>query len=111
MLGDEPFGYQPTTRQARPRRTTSSLPEPRAHGGREASTSDIEAGHGLSSDGQSSRVRICVRFRIAGAANSTIGDIVIQEKSQDCSQCVTNAPPAKNGKLAIAAAIAQVKPD
>jgi hypothetical protein len=49
---------------------------------------------------------MCVRFRIAGAANSTIGDIVIQAKSQDCSQCVTNVPPAKKGKLAIAAAIA-----
>ena len=53
---------------------------------------------------------MCVKFRIAGAANSTIGDIVIQAKIQDWSQCVTNVPPAMNGKLAIAAAIAHVEP-
>lgn len=34
---------------------------------------------------------------MAGAANSTIGNIMIQAISQDCSQCVTNVPTAKNG--------------
>lgn len=60
---------------------------------------------------QSSRVKIYVRFRITGVANRTIGNIMIQATIRDCSQSAINGPPAKNGKLAIAAAIAQVKPD
>lgn len=46
-----------------------------------------------------------------GAANSTIGNIITQAINHDCSQCATNVPDAINGKLAIAAAIAQVRPD
>ncbi len=54
---------------------------------------------------------MCVRFRIAGAANITTGNIMIQATDDDRSQCVTNVPLVKKGKLAIAAAIAQVRPD
>lgn len=60
---------------------------------------------------QSSRVKACVRFRITGVANRTIGNIMIQATSHDCSQCAMNVPLARNGELAIAAAIAQVRPD
>jgi hypothetical protein len=52
-----------------------------------------------------------VKLRIAGAANSTIGNIVIQAINQDCSQCEASVPDVKNGTLAIAAATAQVRPD
>ena len=48
---------------------------------------------------------------MAGAANSTIGVIVIHATIQDCSQYVTNVSAARNGTLAIAAATAQVRPD
>ena len=48
---------------------------------------------------------------MAGAANSTTGNIMTQATSHDCSQCTTKVPAAINGKLAIAAAIAQVRPD
>ena len=48
---------------------------------------------------------------IAGAANNTIGIIVIQAMIHDCSQCEANVPAARNGALAIAAATAQVRPD
>jgi len=54
---------------------------------------------------------MCVRFRIAGAANSTTGNIMIQATNHDCSQRVVKVPVATKGKLAIAAAIAQVRPD
>jgi hypothetical protein len=48
---------------------------------------------------------------MAGAANSTTGNIRSQENSQDCSQCTTKLPDVIMGALAIAAAIAQVNPD
>jgi hypothetical protein len=48
---------------------------------------------------------------MAGAANSTIGSIVIQATNDDHSQWLTKAPVVANGRLAIAAAIAQVRPD
>ena len=48
---------------------------------------------------------------MAGAANNTIGVIVIQAIIQDCSQCAANVPAVRNGTLAIAAATAQVRPD
>ena len=48
---------------------------------------------------------------MAGAANSTIGSIMIQATNHDCSQWVTKVPVATKGKLAIPAAIAQVSPD
>ena len=60
---------------------------------------------------QSSRVKRCVRLRMAGAANSTIGSIMIQATNHDCSQWVMKVPVATKGKLAIPAAIAQVRPD
>ena len=59
----------------------------------------------------SSRVRRCVNLRMAGAANSTTGNITSQARSPDFIQCFAKEPSAKNGKLAIAAAMAQVKPD
>ena len=60
---------------------------------------------------QSSRVKRFVRRRMAGAANSTIGSIMIQATNDDRSQWITKVPVAMKGKLAIAAAIAQVRPD
>jgi hypothetical protein len=48
---------------------------------------------------------------MAGAANSTIGSIMIQATNDDRSQWITKVPVAMKGKLAIAAAIAQVRPD
>jgi hypothetical protein len=51
------------------------------------------------------------RDLIAGAAASTSGNIAIHEISQDSSQFARNSPVRSSGKLAIAAAIAQVKPD
>jgi hypothetical protein len=48
---------------------------------------------------------------MAGAANSTIGSIVSQARSQDRSQCDMKESVARNGALATAAAIAQVKQD
>ena len=48
---------------------------------------------------------------MAGAANTTTGNIINHAKNQDCSQCDRNEPVSRNGKLAIAAAIAQVKQD
>ena len=49
--------------------------------------------------------------RIAGAAKITIGSIRSQETSQDCNQCVAKYPVVLTGKLAMAAAIADVRPD
>ena len=48
---------------------------------------------------------------MAGAAKSTIGSIMIQATNHDCNQWVTKVPAAMKGKLAIPAAIAQVRPD
>ena len=48
---------------------------------------------------------------MVGAANKTIGNMMSQANSHDCSQCEANVPDAKNGALAIAAATAQVRPD
>ena len=48
---------------------------------------------------------------MTGAANSTTGNIRNQENNQDCNQYVTKLPDVISGKLAIAAAIAQVSPD
>ena len=50
-------------------------------------------------------------MRMAGAANSTTGNIMNQARSPDFSQCFAKEPSAKNGKLAMAAATVQVKPD
>ena len=60
---------------------------------------------------QSSRVKRFVRRRMAGAANSTIGSIMIQATNDDRNQWITKVPVAMKGKLAIAAAIVQVRPD
>jgi hypothetical protein len=49
--------------------------------------------------------------RIAGAANSTTGSIIVQEVSQDSSQCWTKSPIESTGRLAIAAATEEVRPD
>jgi hypothetical protein len=48
---------------------------------------------------------------IAGAAARTSGNIVIHEINQDNNQFSTKPPVLMSGKLAIAAAIAHVKPD
>jgi hypothetical protein len=48
---------------------------------------------------------------MAGAANWTIGSIMIEATNHDCSQWVTKVSVAMKGKLAIPAAIAQVRPD
>jgi hypothetical protein len=48
---------------------------------------------------------------MAGAANSTIGSIMIQATNHDCSQWFMKVPIAMKGELAIPAAIAQVRPD
>jgi hypothetical protein len=50
-------------------------------------------------------------LRMAGAANNTTGNIMSQATNPDSSQCFAKEPSVKNGKLAIAAATAQVKPD
>ena len=50
-------------------------------------------------------------MRMAGAANNTTGNIISQATNPDRSQCMVKEPSAMNGRLAIAAAIAQVKPD
>jgi hypothetical protein len=68
------------------------------------------AGHSIGQI-QSSRVKRFVKRRMAGAANSTIGSIVIQATNDDRSQWIKKVPVAMKGKLAIAAAIAQVRPD
>jgi hypothetical protein len=68
------------------------------------------AGHSIDQI-QSSRVKRFVKRRMAGAANSTIGSIVIQATIDDRSQWIKKVPVAMKGKLAIAAAIAQVRPD
>jgi hypothetical protein len=60
---------------------------------------------------RSSRVKSCVRRRMMGAANSTIGSIMIQATNDDRSQWIMKVPLAMKGKLAIPAAIAQVRPD
>jgi len=59
----------------------------------------------------SSLVTAWVKRRMTGAANSTTGNIRNQENNQDCNQYVTKLPDVISGKLAIAAAIAQVSPD
>ena len=58
-----------------------------------------------------SRVKTNDSLRIAGAANTTTGSIRSHAISQDRSQCCRKESLAKNGKLAIAAAIADVSPD
>ena len=60
---------------------------------------------------QRSSVRMCVSVRIAGAASSTIGSIMIQATNQDCSQWATKDPAARKGTFATPVAIAQVRPD
>ena len=45
-----------------------------------------------------------------GAAKSTTGIIVAQAINQELNQCSRKADSAKNGALAIAAAIAEVNP-
>jgi hypothetical protein len=52
-----------------------------------------------------------VKRRMKGAANRTIGDINTHDKSQDPSQWLRNDPSVRRLALAIAAAIALVKPD
>jgi hypothetical protein len=49
--------------------------------------------------------------RSAGAAANTTGSMVSQEINQDTIQFCKKPPALMNGKLAIAAAIAHVKPD
>ena len=49
--------------------------------------------------------------RIAGTATTTSGNIVAQETSQDITQLLRKLPVARNGKLAIPAAIKDVNPD
>jgi hypothetical protein len=48
---------------------------------------------------------------MAGAAARTSGNMVTHEITQDNSQFWTKPPVLTSGKLAIAAAIAHVKPD
>ena len=49
--------------------------------------------------------------RIAGTAITTSGNIVAQEISQDITELLRKLPGARNGKLAIPAAIKDVNPD
>lgn len=56
-------------------------------------------------------VKRSVKRRINGAATTTTGNIVSQEMPQDLNQCCKKAPSLTKGRLAIAAAIAQVTPD
>jgi hypothetical protein len=46
---------------------------------------------------QSSRVNTCVSLRMAGAAKTTIGNIMTQTSSHDRSQCGTKVLPAMDG--------------
>ena len=50
-------------------------------------------------------------LRISGAANNTSGSINIQDNNHETTQCLMKLFCAKNGKLAIAAATAEVSPD
>jgi hypothetical protein len=58
-----------------------------------------------------SRVSRIEKDLIAGAARRTTGSIVAQEISHDASQCLTNTDGEVAGRLAMAAAIRQVRPD
>ena len=49
--------------------------------------------------------------RIAGAARTTTGSIIIHEMIHDIAQWVRNWPTVTTGKLAIPAAIRLVSPD
>ena len=59
----------------------------------------------------SSRVSRSENARIAGAASSTIGSIAAQAISHETIQCCTNSDADGAGKLAIPAAISEVRPD
>jgi hypothetical protein len=59
----------------------------------------------------SSRVKISASDLIAGAASRTIGNIVTQAINQDTSQFQRKLPVARDGKLAMPAAIKHVSPD
>lgn len=59
----------------------------------------------------SSRIRTTASDLIAGAASRTTGNIVSQAINQDASQFRKKLPAASEGRLAMAAAIRQVKPD
>jgi len=54
-----------------------------------------------------SSVNICVRFRIAGAANNTTGSIVIQATRKDCSQWLIKDPSADYAEFIIGRAFAR----
>jgi PAS domain S-box-containing protein len=58
----------------------------------------------------SSRVRKSASFRILGAANRTTGNIKHQESVEDSTQCFRKEPSLMKGKLAMAAAVAEVRP-
>src|ERR1700745_2842252 len=60
---------------------------------------------------QSSRVKRFVRRRMAGAANSTIGSIMMQATNDDRIKWNTKGPVAMKEKLTLAITIAQVRPD
>ncbi|MBP1291245.1 hypothetical protein M2192_005191 [Bradyrhizobium elkanii USDA 61] len=60
---------------------------------------------------RSSRVRTKASDLIAGAARTTIGNIVAQAISQDDSQLCKKLPSTRDGKPAIPAATKQVNPD
>ncbi len=47
----------------------------------------------------------------SGAAKITIGNIISQARSHDCTQCGTNEPAPGTEAVAIAAAMAQVRQD
>jgi len=47
---------------------------------------------------------------MVGAAKSTTSNIENQESVEDSSQCLRKEPSAMNGKLAMAAAVAEVRP-
>jgi hypothetical protein len=57
------------------------------------------------------RVSKTEALRIAGAANSTIGNIKAQETSHERIQLAKNSPVANSDRLAIDAATAEVRPD
>jgi hypothetical protein len=59
----------------------------------------------------SSRVRASANDLIAGSASRTIGNIVTQAINQDASQFQKKLPVARDGRLAIPAAIKHVSPD
>jgi len=48
---------------------------------------------------------------MSGAARITTGNIVAHDNSHDRIQFFANKPSSMSGRLAIAAAIAQVRPD